>query len=66
MNREVEPKYIQEDKPVSLLEQLVQEYAAADLEPIFTKVGIKADKIPADNRQHLGISLIPGDSICCF
>jgi hypothetical protein len=51
---------------VSLLEQLVQEYAAADLEPIFTKVGIKADKIPADNRQHLGISLIPGDSICCF
>ncbi len=38
---------------MSLLDQLVQKYAAADLEPIFTAVGIKAGKINADNQQHL-------------
>ena len=38
---------------MSLLEQLVQKCAEADLELIFTKVGIKAENIHADNHQHL-------------
>ncbi|MEP0885605.1 glucosaminidase domain-containing protein [Trichocoleus sp. ST-U3] len=38
---------------MSLLEQLVQKYAVVDLEPIFAEVGIKADEIHVENRQHL-------------
>ncbi len=38
---------------MSLLNELVQKYAAADLDTIFDKVGIKGNKINSENRQHL-------------
>jgi len=38
---------------MSLLNELVQKYATTDLELLFGKVGINADKIPRNNRQFL-------------
>ena len=36
-----------------LLDELVDKYAAKDLGSLFNEVGIKSDKIPPGNRQHL-------------
>ncbi len=38
---------------MSLLNELVQNYAATDLDTIFDKVGIKGNRIHSENRQHL-------------
>ncbi len=38
---------------MSLLNELTQKYAAVDLDTIFDKVGIKANIILSENRQHL-------------